>query len=314
MFRNPLLYKEEVMETNDCDERRSCDACELGSKCSVKERERHEKERLQKKLFHIRYKIMIMSGKGGVGKSTVSINLAAALALRCYHVGIIDADIHGPHVPRMLGVEGQNLVGQRDSMDPVKVFEGFKAVSMALLGNDPDKAFIWRGPAKHSAIKKFLGSVNWGDLDFLLVDLPPGTGDEPLSVAKLIEDVDGTVIVTTPQDVALLDSRKAVSFSRLIQIPVLGIVENMSGMNCPHCGENIDLFKVGGGEKAASELGVPFLGRIPFDPRVVENCDIGQPVMTDSSESEVKIAFEKLVQEVLDRLDASKEKVAEGTC
>jgi Mrp family chromosome partitioning ATPase len=296
------------METNDCDERRPCDTCELGSKCPAEERERHEKERLQKKMFHIRYKIMVMSGKGGVGKSTVCINLATALALRGYEVGIIDADIHGPNVPRMLGVEGRNLVGQKDSIDPVEVFEGFRAVSMALLGDDPDQAFIWRGPAKHAAIKKFLGNVNWGDLDFLLVDLPPGTGDEPLSVAKLIKDVDGAIVVTTPQDVALLDSRKAVSFSRLIEVPLLGIVENMSGMICPHCGENIDLFKAGGGEKAGRELSVPFLGRIPLDPRVVEKCDSGQPFMTESSESEVKVAFENLVQRVLDQLDSSKKK------
>ena len=299
------------MDTKDCNERRPCDACEFGSKCSAKERERHESERLQKKLFHIRYKIMIMSGKGGVGKSTVSINLAAALALRGYQVGIIDADIHGPNVPRMLGVEGHNLVGQKDSIDPVEVFEGFRAVSMALIGDDPDKAFIWRGPAKHSAIKKFLGNVNWGDLDFLVVDLPPGTGDEPLSVARLIKDVDGAVVVTTPQDVALLDSRKAVNFSRLIEVPVLGIVENMSGMICPHCGESINLFKAGGGETAAGELGVPFLGRIPLDPRVVEMCDTGQPFMTESSESEVKTAFEKLVQKVISQLDSSKRKTAE---
>jgi Mrp family chromosome partitioning ATPase len=181
---------------------------------------------------------------------------------------------------------------------------------MALLMDDPDKAIIWRGPVKHSAIKYFLGDVNWGDLDFLFIDLPPGTGDEPLSVARLIKEVDGAIIVTTPQDVALLDSRKAVHFSELINVPVLGIVENMSGMDCPHCGESIDLFKVGGGEKAAGDLGVPFLGRIPIDPHVVRQCDSGQPFVADSAESEVKTAFAAITRRVLEELSTSKEKAA----
>jgi Mrp family chromosome partitioning ATPase len=273
--------------------------------CSAKDKVEHERARLDEKLFHIHRRIMIMSGKGGVGKSTVAINLAAGLALQGYQVGILDADLHGPDVPRMLGIEGRHLTGRGDTVDPVEVFRGLKAVSMALLAQDPDKAIIWRGPMKHSAIKRFLGSVNWGDLDFLVVDLPPGTGDEPLSVARLIKEVDGAIIVTTPQDVALLDSRKAVSFSKLIEVPVLGIVENMSGMGCPHCGERIDLFKVGGGEEAARDLGVPFLGRIPIDPRVVIGSDLGQPFVTDSAESGVKAAFLELMRRLLDQLRSS---------
>jgi len=180
-------------------------------------------------------------------------------------------------------------------------------VSMALLSPEPDKAIIWRGPLKHSAIKQFLGNVNWGDLDFLFIDLPPGTGDEPLSVARLIKEVDGAVIVTTPQDVALLDSRKAVSFSRLIGVPVLGIVENMGGMVCPHCSEKIDLFKIGGGEQAAGELGVVFLGRIPIDPHVVHQCDAGRPFVAEPGESVAKAAFAELVRKLLDRLEWSEE-------
>jgi Mrp family chromosome partitioning ATPase len=234
-------------------------------------KEEQEQRRLEQKLFHIRHKIMVMSGKGGVGKSTVASNLAAALALRGYRVGILDADIHGPNVPRMLGIDSQHLMGSEEGIVPIEVFKGLKAVSMALLVEDPDKAFVWRGPLKHKVITQLLADVNWGDLDFLVIDLPPGTGDEPLSVANLIKDVDGSIIVTTPQDVALLDSRKAVNFSRVLEIPVLGIVENMSGMVCPHCGGRIDLFKVGGGQKAARELGVPFLGHIPIDPLVVKN-------------------------------------------
>jgi Mrp family chromosome partitioning ATPase len=265
---------------------------------------------LQEKLFHIRHKIMVMSGKGGVGKSTVAINLAASLALRGYQVGILDADLHGPDVPRMLGIEGQHLISSGNGVEPVEVFAGFKAVSMALLGQEPDKAIIWRGPLKHSAIKQFLGGVNWGDLDFLFIDLPPGTGDEPLSVSKLIQQVDGAVIVTTPQDVALLDSRKAVSFSKQINIPVLGIVENMSGMACPHCGEKIDLFKIGGGEKAAAELGVPFLGRIPIDPTVVLSCDSGEPIVSNANESVAKTALSQVVQNLLEGLQWSEKEVA----
>jgi Mrp family chromosome partitioning ATPase len=298
------------MVENKCEDRKACDNCEVSSNCSTLEKKEHERKRLQEKLFHIRHKIMVMSGKGGVGKSTVAINLAASLALRGYQVGILDADLHGPDVPRMLGIEGQHLLSSGNGVEPVEVFAGFKAVSMALLGQEPDKAIIWRGPLKHSAIKQFLGGVNWGDLDFLFIDLPPGTGDEPLSVSKLIQQVDGAVIVTTPQDVALLDSRKAVSFSKQINIPVLGIVENMSGMACPHCGEKINLFKIGGGEKAAAELGVPFLGRIPIDPTVVLSCDSGEPIVSNANESVAKTALSQVVQNLLEGLQWSEKEVA----
>jgi Mrp family chromosome partitioning ATPase len=274
--------------------------------------EEREQRRLEQKLFHIRHKIMVMSGKGGMKKSTVASNLAAALALRGYQVGILDADIHGPNVPKMLGIDNQrlSLIGSEEGITPIEVSKGLKAVSMALLVQDPDKAFVWRGPLKHKVITQLLADVNWGDLDFLVIDLPPGTGDEPLSVASLIKNVDGSIIVTTPQDVALLDSRKAVNFSGVLEIPVLGIVENMSGMVCPHCGGRIDLFKVGGGQKAARELGVPFLGRIPIDPLVVEKCDSGHPFVVDPVESEAKEAFIEVIQKVLDALEPMREKVA----
>ena len=291
------------MEKDKCDVSKSCDSCEKERTCSSKEKEEHEEARLTQQLSRIRSKIMVMSGKGGVGKSTVAVNLAASLALQDYAVGILDADIHGPDIPRMCGVENKPLLSHGVGVDPVRVFKGLQIVSMALLSQDPDKAIVWRGPLKHRAIKQFLGDVNWGELDFLVIDLPPGTGDEPLSIAHLIKNVEGSIIVTTPQDVALLDSRKAVNFSRLIKVPILGIIENMSGMTCPHCGEKIDLFKVGGGAKAARELGVPFLGHIPIDPRMVIRCDEGTPFVTDPEPSAVKTAFIKLCQEVIRAVD-----------
>lgn len=287
------------MEKEKCEVNKSCSGCEEEIKCSTKEKEEHEDNRLAQKLSQIKNKIMVMSGKGGVGKSTVSVNLAASLALEGYEVGILDADIHGPDIPRMCGVENRPLLSHGVGINPVRVFKGLQIVSMGLLSQDPDKAIVWRGPLKHRAIKQFLGDVNWGDLDYLVVDLPPGTGDEPLSIAHLIKDVDGAIIVTTPQDVALLDSRKAVNFSRLIHVPLLGIVENMSGMACPNCGEKIDLFKVGGGAKAARELGVPYLGHIPIDPRMVIRCDAGKPFVLDPEPSAVKTAFERLARAVI---------------
>jgi Mrp family chromosome partitioning ATPase len=242
-----------------------------------------------------------------VGKSTVSVNLAAALALQDYEVGILDADIHGPDIPRMCGVEHQPVQGYEGGIKPVQVSKGLKVISMGLLSQDPDKAIVWRGPLKHRAIQQFLGDVNWGDLDYLIIDLPPGTGDEPLSIAHLIKNVNGSIIVTTPQDVALLDSRKAVNFSKLLNVPVLGIVENMSGMVCPKCGEKIDLFKVGGGARAAQELGVPFLGYIPIDPNIVIKCDAGTPFVNDPEGSKVKTTFMKLSEQVIKTVERRKD-------
>jgi Mrp family chromosome partitioning ATPase len=287
---------------SSCDQGKGCTGCDNATACSPEKKEAQENARLARKLDHIRTKIMVMSGKGGVGKSTVSVNLAASLALRGHQVGLLDADIHGPDIARMCGVENSPLLAHGNGVDPVQVRRGLKAISMGLLSQDPDKAIVWRGPLKHAAIKQFLGDVNWGDLDYMVIDLPPGTGDEPLSVANLIRNVDGAVIVTTPQGVALLDSRKAVSFSRLLKIPVLGIVENMSGLICPRCGERIDLFKVGGGERAAQDLGVPFLGRVPIEPRIVEGCDAGKPFVADGKDSPAKEAFLNLTERVVEAL------------
>jgi ATP-binding protein involved in chromosome partitioning len=288
-----------------CDAKQSCESCGETQKCSEKEREAHEEERLKTRLSHIRHKIMVMSGKGGVGKTTVAASLAATLAAEGYQVGVLDADIHGPNIPRMLGVDLHQLVSTGEGLRPVEVYPNLKVVSMALISTNADSPIVWRGPIKHNVIKQFLADVEWGDLDFLLVDLPPGTGDEPLSVAHIIEHVDGSIIVTTPQDVALLDSRKAVGFSRLLKIPVLGIVENMSGMLCPHCNKEIDLFKIGGGEKASKDLNVPFLGRIPIDPEMVEMCDAGKPLVLNRPESRATKAYRDVVHTILARFEKS---------
>jgi Mrp family chromosome partitioning ATPase len=255
--------------------------------------------KLMKSLMHIKHKIMVTSGKGGVGKSTVAVNIAMALSMKGYEVGLLDADIHGPNIPKMLHIEDAVLTGDEEGLFPVDVPPHLRVMSMAFVIKDTDNPVIWRGPMKMGAIRQFLADVRWGDLDYLIIDLPPGTGDEPLTIAQLIPEADGAVVVTTPQDVALLNSRKSVGFSRQLKIPVLGIVENMSGLICPHCGKEIDLFKVGGGEKAAKDLNVPFLGRVPLDPKVVESGDDGMPIVIADSESPASEAFNKIVDNVL---------------
>jgi Mrp family chromosome partitioning ATPase len=283
-----------LMTKEKCEKDATCDTCNQTSSCSQQEKEAHAQERLKSRLSNIKHRIMVMSGKGGVGKSTVSTNLAVVLSRDGLDVGLLDADIHGPNIPKMLGIEFSHVEGSGQGMIPVEVFPNLKVISMAFFIGDRDNPVVWRGPLKHNAISQFLGEVEWGPLDFLVADLPPGTGDEPLSVAHLIKNVDGSIIVTTPQDVALLDSRKAVTFSRMLSIPVIGIVENMSGLICPHCHKEISLFKKGGGEKAARDMRVPFLGRIPIDPEIVTDCDRGMPFVMAHPDSEATEAFEEI--------------------
>ncbi|MDD2777938.1 MAG: Mrp/NBP35 family ATP-binding protein [Methanocellales archaeon] len=248
-------------------------------------------------INRVKHKLMVMSGKGGVGKTTVAVNLAVSLANRGYKVGLIDADMHGPNVPKMLGIEDELIRSSPVGMLPVTAFPGLKVISIGLLLSDKDTPIIWRGPVKMSLIKQFTSDIAWGELDYLVIDLPPGTGDEPLSVAQFIPNIDGAIIVTTPQEVSLLDSRKAVNFARQINIPVIGIVENMAGFVCPECGTKIDLFKVGGGENAALELGVPFLGRIPIDPKICESGDSGMPFVLGDNPNDTK-PFELIIDNV----------------
>ena len=258
--------------------------------------------RLKERMANVKHKILVMSGKGGVGKTTVAINLALTLATKGYEVGVMDADIHGPNVPKMLGIDDLRPDVAEDGISPVLVPPRLKVMSLAFLLESKDTPVVWRGPLKMGAIKQFLSDVFWGDLDYLIVDLPPGTGDEPLSVAQLIPDIDGAIIVTTPQDVALLDSRKSVSFARAIGMPVIGIIENMSGFKCPNCGEVIDLFKIGGGEHSAADMDVPFLGRIPIEPKIVESGDSGIPFVLEH-ESEAADAFEAIVDRVKEMVE-----------
>lgn len=261
------------------------------------EQEQQKEERLQEQLKQIKHTIVVMSGKGGVGKSTVATNLAVALAQHDYKVGLMDADIHGPNIPKMLGIERSQLMSAGNGIRPVMYYPNLKVISVAFMLASTDDAVIWRGPLKHAMIRQFLSDVSWGELDYLVVDLPPGTGDEPLSVAQTIQHVDGGIVVTTPQDVALLDSRKTVTFARKLNIPVRGIIENMSGFICPHCGKRTDIFKTGGGEKAAREMNVPFLGKIPLEPNIVALCDDGTPYVEKFPMSEMSLAFSNIVKQ-----------------
>ena len=251
------------------------------------------------RLAQIKHKIMILSGKGGVGKSTVAVNIAVALAMEGKQIGILDVDFHGPSIPTLLKLNGNPVKAGEDGILPVDFVEGIKVMSLGFLMQEQDKAVIWRGPMKINVIKQLLAEVDWGYLDFLILDFPPGTGDEPLSVAQLIPDADGAIIVTTPQDLSLIDVRKSIDFCRQLNVPVLGVIENMSGLVCPHCGKVIDVFKSGGGEKMAGEMGVPFLGRIPIEPLIVEASDNGKPFIYHYGKTPAAKAFSKAILPIL---------------
>ena len=257
----------------------------------------------QTKIFNnlkdVKHKIIILSGKGGVGKSTVAANLAFSLGSHGAQVGLIDADMHGPSIPKMLGIENERLAGGDDNkIMPVAISPNIKVVSMAFLIADKDMPVIWRGPLKMHAIRQFLEDVQWGSLDYLIIDLPPGTGDEPLSIAQLIPDSDGAIIVTTPQDVALLSVRKSINFVKTLKLPVIGIIENMSGFICPYCNKKIDIFGTGGGLRASSDFNVPFLGKIPIAPEIVETGDSGKPFVLEHRGSSSTKAFEEIVEKI----------------
>ena len=265
-------------------------------------KQQEQQAMIKDNLARIKHKIFVLSGKGGVGKSSVSANLAAVLSKKGYKTGLMDVDVHGPSIAQMLGMtELLDITPDQQRLVPKQVNGNLKAVSVQALMQDKDQAIIWRGPAKAGMIQQFVGMVDWGDLDFLIIDAPPGTGDEPLTVVQTIPDALG-VIVTTPQEVALADIRKSISFCNTVKLKTLGIVENMSGFSCPHCGESIDLFMNGGGERTAKQFGLPFLGSIPFDTGVVVSGDQGAPIMFQDKETPFTKAFSTVVDNITKQL------------
>jgi ATP-binding protein involved in chromosome partitioning len=252
---------------------------------------------VDRSLKKIKNKLIVLSGKGGVGKTSTSVNLSMALANKGFKVGIMDVDLHGPDVPRMLGLKGMLDLSKNNKLNPMRYSDNLKVVSIESLIAGKDDAIIWRGPLKYSAIRQFIGEVEWGELDFLVIDSPPGTGDEPLTIAQTIKDA-RAIIVTTPQEVSLADVRKSISFCRTVKMDILGLIENMSGFSCPHCNETIDLFGSGGGEKTARAAGIQFLGRIPFDPNLVSCGDSGISFQEKYADSQVTQAFSDIVGKI----------------
>jgi Mrp family chromosome partitioning ATPase len=258
---------------------------------------------ITRSLGKIKHKILVMSGKGGVGKSTVSVNLALGLAKKGHQVGLMDVDLHGPDVIRMLNLKGElEPPATPDALvPPLKYNDNLKVVSLEYMMKDRDEAIIWRGPLKIQAIRQFVADMDWGELDYLIIDAPPGTGDEPLSVAQTIPNVKA-IVVTTPQKVALADVRKSINFCKTVEMDIVGVVENMSGFVCPHCNQTVDIFKTGGGENLARDLDLPFLGKVPMDPKVVIAGDDGAPYLSSDAVSPATEAFAAVVTAVENRL------------
>ena len=271
-------------------------------------------QRINEKQEKWKYKIAVLSGKGGVGKSTVAVNLAAALAKKGYYVGILDADIHGPNVAKMLGVDRADVLAEKledgrfEMLPPMNDFLGqttpIKVMSMGFLVPE-DQPIIWRGALVTKAIKQLLGDVKWGELDFMIIDFPPGTGDEILTVTQTLK-LDAAIIVTTPQEVALLDTGKAVNMMKKMEVPYIAVVENMSYLICPHCGNEIDIFGKGGGRKLAEKEGVDFLGEIPIDLKAREASDAGIPIVLYEDTVAAK-AFMEIVDRLLEKLEKKEE-------
>jgi ATP-binding protein involved in chromosome partitioning len=269
-----------------------------------REQREREQELIKLRMGKIKHKIAIISGKGGVGKSLVTVNLAALLAKdgREGKVAIFDADLTGPCVPKMMGLKDEKLMAGPPGIFPAVGAEGVKVISMALFLPSEDSPVIWRGPLKMGAIRQFLGEVAWGPLDYLLVDLPPGTGDESLSVLQLLPEMDGVVIVTIPSEVSQSVVKKAITFARKMGVPIFGVIENMSGMICPHCGETIEVFSKGGGERVAKEMDVEFLGSIPLDPKISADSDEGTPFILRHPDSPASKEFMRIVEKIEEKV------------
>jgi ATP-binding protein involved in chromosome partitioning len=253
---------------------------------------------IAKRMGNIKHKIAVMSGKGGVGKSTVSVNITAAFAKKGYKTGIMDADIHGPNVPKMFGVEGKSLKLDKEGIIPIETKEGIKIMSIGFLLSSQDVPVIWRGPAQTGAIRQFLAEIIWGDLDILIIDNPPGTGDIPLTILQTLPSLDGVVLVTTPQSVVQEDVEKNVNLVKKLNIPIIGIIENMSGFICPQCKNEIFIFGKDGGAQIAEEMDIPFLGRLPLDVKTSTASDIGTPIVIKEPESEISKEILKIVNKI----------------
>lgn len=283
-----------------------CNSCN-DSSCATRQQQPQEnneqflrRQKLESRLCTIKNRILVMSGKGGVGKSTTAVNLALALSQQGHRVGLLDIDLHGPSLPKMLGLENVRPHGSQEGILPLE-FAGLKLMSIGFLLQKTSDAMIIRGPMKNGAIEQLLADVVWGELDYLIVDCPPGTGDEPLSAVQMLNKPKakaGAVIVTTPQDVALVDVEKSISFCQQLKLPIIGMIENMSGFICPHCDKRSDIFKSGGGSKLAEKYGIPFLARVPLDPHMVVAGDSGKPHILSHPESECSIALEQAADQV----------------
>lgn len=272
---------------------------------SSKKEKQFEELRLKENLDRIKYKLIVISGKGGVGKSTVAVNVAFGLAAQGKKVGLLDIDIHGPSIAKMLGIEGKALeispTGKYAM--PIKVNENLYAMTIASLIKNPDEPVIWRGPLKMGAIKQFLQDIRWPELDYLIVDSPPGTGDEPLSVIQILKKVDGSLIVSTPQDLALLDVRKTIKFSQKMNVPIIGLIENMSTFFCPHCSKEINIFKGFGVKKAAKDFNIDVIGKIPIDINIAESGDKGKSFLSESKNKIITQRFNEIINSITEKLE-----------
>lgn len=262
-----------------------------------------ESAAIKENIAKIKHKIIVMSGKGGVGKSTISANLAGFFAKEGFKTGLLDIDIHGPSVPTLLGLSGQTLqLTNNNKLTPIEYSSTLKAISIGFLLKSESDSVIWRGPKKGSMIKQFLKDVEWGELDYLVIDCPPGTGDEQLSIVQSLGDVDGAVIVTTPQNMALVDVKKSINFCETMNLPIIGLVENMSGLICPDCNKRIDIFKSEGGKNLAEEKNIPFLGKISLDPTTANNCDDGVLTIDSNNakanQKEMVLAFSQVLNQL----------------
>jgi Mrp family chromosome partitioning ATPase len=294
-FMSESDVKNAGSECSSCG-RTECSAKQLGEDETLEQWE--ERVAVQKRLCRIQNRIVVLSGKGGVGKSTVAVNLAIGLAMNGKATGLLDIDLHGPSIPTMLKLAGVPIQTSESGMEPVR-FGALRIMSIGFLLKKPDDAVIWRGPRKAGVIRQFIRDVNWGDLDYLIVDCPPGTGDEPLAVCQAIGNPTGAIVVTTPQEVAAADVRKSLNFCRELALPILGMVENMSGFVCPHCGKNSEIFHGTAGETLSKAFGVPLLGRIPIDPRVAESCDEGHPLLHRYADSPAAKAYAPILDALL---------------